>query len=145
MENPSDTPPDTLPPQAVEPALVVQYTKVRLHPEDIERVLTDKLPGYIPFFTQAGTNFPGCRLIHFDAFGNIKGLDADVLEHYLSRLPTNKYGTSNIPEAVNFFFAKPCVGLKKSFPVRAHFPVLIYQFTVRLMNIKIIPENRVCE
>ena len=90
-------------PQPVDPTLTVTYTKVRLHPEDIERVLTDKLPGYIPFFTQGGANFPGCRLIHIDNFGFIKGLDADVLEYFQKAYP--KYGTSDVASTVNAFFA----------------------------------------
>ncbi len=90
-------------PQLVEPALTVTYQKVRLHPEDIIRVLTDKLPGYIPFFTQTGANFPGCRLIHFDAFGIVKGLEEDVLEHFKQHYP--QYGSSSVVDSVNKFFA----------------------------------------
>lgn len=90
-------------PTITDPALTVTYAKVRLHPEDIERVLTDKLPGYIPFFTQGGANWPGCRLIHFDAFGHIKGLDPEVLQHYAERTPD--YGKMDVPSGVNHFFA----------------------------------------
>ena len=88
---------------AIEPALTVKYTKVRLHPQDIERVLTDKLPGYIPFFTQSGANFPGCRLIQIDNFGLISGLEEDVLVHFQKCFP--KYGHSTVADTVNAFFA----------------------------------------
>lgn len=90
-------------PAPIEPALTVKYTKVRLHPEDIIRVLTDKLPGYIPFFTQGGANFPGCRMIRIDAFGGITGLDEEVLEYFKKAYP--EYGTSTAPDTVNAFFA----------------------------------------
>jgi len=113
------TPPTTLPPMnevtkgehdtamkeataPIEPALTVTYHKVRLHPEDIIRVLTDKLPGYIPFFTQNGTNFPGCRLIYIDNFGHINGLDEDVLANFKERFP--HYGASSVAATVNAFF-----------------------------------------
>lgn len=88
----------------IEPALTVTYTKVRLHPEDVIRILTDKLPGYIPFFTQTGAAFPGCRLIRIDNFGFISGLDFEVLEHFKKVYP--KYGTSTVADTVNEFFAR---------------------------------------
>lgn len=86
-----------------DPVLSVKWTKVQLHPEDIERILTDKLPGYIPFFTQGGANFPGCRLIHIDGFGFIQGLDPEVLVHFQNVY--NLYGKSNTVDTVNKFFA----------------------------------------
>jgi hypothetical protein len=96
MEEPKDV-------AVVEPALTVTYQKVRLHPEDVIRILTDKLPGYIPFFTQGGANFPGCRLIHIDQFGMIQGLDEDVMVHFKSVYP--KYNSSSAANTVNAFFA----------------------------------------
>ncbi len=99
------TPPDALSPTTpAEPALTVQYNKVRLHPEDIVRILTDKLPGYIPFFTQSGASFPGCRLIHIDSFGYIKGLEKEVLEHF-TKFYADMYDKSSIACTVNAFFA----------------------------------------
>lgn len=94
----------SLEPTPVDPALTVTYQKVRLHPEDIVRVLTDKLPGYIPFFTQGGANFPGCRLIHVREFGFISGLEEDVLEHFKKVFPN--YGASTVAATVNEFFAR---------------------------------------
>lgn len=88
----------------IEPALTVTYHKVRLHPEDIVRVLTDKLPGYIPFFTPNGTNFPGCRLIHISEHGFIKGLEEDVLAHFKEHFP--HYGASSVAATVNAFFGR---------------------------------------
>lgn len=103
MEEPKDTYAPGFLAAPVEPALTVTYTKVRLHPDDIERILTDKLPGYIPFFTQTGANFPGCRLIHFNSFGHVVGLSDDVLEVFKQKF--EKYGTSSVVESVNAFFA----------------------------------------
>lgn len=95
--------PNNVAPTPIEPALTVTYKKVRLHPEDIVRVLTDKLPGYIPFFTQGGANFPGCRLIKIDNFGYISGLEEDVLAHFKQSFP--HYGVSSVAATVNAFFA----------------------------------------
>lgn len=91
-------------PAPVDPALTLTYTKVRLHPEDIERILTDKLPGYIPYFTASGANFPGSRFIHIDNFGHVKGLTDDTLEYFSKNYP--KYGSSSVADTVNAFFAK---------------------------------------
>ncbi len=88
---------------SLEPALTVTYNKVRLHPEDIERILTDKLPGHIPFLTENGASFPGCRLIHINGFGMIQGLQLEVLQHYTEHTPN--YGGMNVADAVNQFFA----------------------------------------
>ena len=83
----------------VVPEMLMKRDTIFLHKEDIERVLMDKLPGYIPDVS-GGAQMPGCRLITFKSNGTISGLPDELYSDFLSKSAFS----SDPSENINKFF-----------------------------------------
>lgn len=95
------TDPTTHQPVAVIPEMVMKRDTIFMHPEDIERVLMDKLPGYIPDVS-GGAQMPGCRLLCFKHTGLISGMPDELDEDFWKRV--NGKLLESPAEMINTFF-----------------------------------------
>jgi len=116
--------------QILPPEMSIKRTPVFLHKEDIERVLMDKLPGFVSDISQ-GSQWPGCRFIEFRPMGQIVGLQKDMLDYYYERTPDHSKLTP--VEGVNRFFELFANYMLVRFEVTTHASIII-EYTSMLDN-----------
>lgn len=87
----------TLPPE-----MVIKRDMIDPHKTDIERILMDKLPGYIPDISGAG-QIPGCRMAEFvDYSWKDFGLTDEMAMYIKTKQPN--WSHMKAVEKVNMFF-----------------------------------------
>lgn len=105
------------------PELTIKRDPFLYHKDDIERVLMDKLPGYIPDISGTG-QIPGCRFIEFmDNSVAVKGLPAEHQAHL--NKATDWYYKSAV-DKVNYFFQAFANYTLRAYFVREQSIVILY-------------------
>lgn len=85
-----------------DPAIVPERANTSIHKEDADRVLMNKLPGFISDMSR-GANHPGCRMVMF-SYSYINGLDEEVYKDFMSAI--NPAESWNPAYLMNEFFKR---------------------------------------